>query len=758
MNRSVRWLGIGGALSVSLAFPGLLWPVIHSLPPEMDLGWHIPAVLRHAEGRSAWGTLVAFLEPGPALFSWPAMMVFPWLFQGRLHWPFSSMVLLSVLVHMANAGCVFWTGRELGLSRGSSVLAALLFLTMFIHFHAYLWPMATQHSLIVFSLLITLGLYLRTERAMDRREPRRLLLYGLTLLVAWAGSLQQATLILPPLILVDLLLSSRSGEQRGVRYDRWVPLFLVQPIYSILQLALVGDRVTSPLFAAGDWPAGARVAGLYAPVLASVVGGRWLVRARHGPRLLGVGVLVGFLFLFPLRDKRQILFAYNALGPFTSALASFLDPFEAALRMDSTMQYYFIPAQISGFAFLLTVLCVALFWFLRIREQRRLWILFVWYAVCLTYIFLHPHVASSFPAQMVSRYFIYFTPVVAWVVSSVLFAVLEPCSGGSRMRRAVQGLVLSGLLLGLCGANLVAIRVAVFRGKFFNTYGIYDDLRIAQLIREDLERSRVALPAAGVEVYVNRMVPLDYLPSLGQYLPPGGVPFENFRLVASDALRKLPVRGLHVNAPPPYPAGARIFQVTGARLEDTGGHPADLFLVRFEQGLQEWAQGRSAEAIRLLEEAASARPFLLRYLLGSCRLEDARWITRGAGLREWLEEVIRRFETGQAVAKPKLHQTAAIVRAELLDYGLCLLHLAYLKHREGYEEESQDWLNELRLLEPDQEFLAEWLDRAPTVRTDPEMREFLRRIRGPSRLDDPASGWERNEGLGPFLGRLLKSS
>ncbi len=718
MKRSVQGWGLAGGIGVSLLFLAVLWPEITSLPPEMDLWWNIPVALRLAEGRSAWGCLVYAFQPAPALFSWPVTKLFPWIFIGWLHWPFSSMILLSVLAHIANTGLIFWTGCQMGFSRRSSAVSALLFLTLFIHFHAYLWPMAAQlHVFALLNILSALGLYLRTERAMERGEPRRNLLYGLTLLAAWAGSLVWGTFLVLLFIVTDILASSRSGEERGVRYDRWLPLFLLHPFYAVVQLSLVGDRITTLAIAQSGWPPVARIAAVYSVIVACVVAGRWLIRTRFRPCLLAAAVWVGFLFLFPLRDKRQILFAYNALVPFASVVASFLNPIETALRIDSTMQYYFIPAQVSGFALALTLLCIALFWCLFVRSQPRFWILLVWYAVCLAYLFLHPHVGSGFPIRLVSRYFIYFTPVVAWIVPAVLFALM----GKGTARR----LVLGALLLGLCGANLAAIRVAVFRGKFFNTYGIYDDLRIAGLMAEDLSASAGGFSGAGVEVTVNGVVPLDYYGGLERYFPPGGIPFGNFKLVASDALRNLPVRALRVNAPPSTLVEARVYQVAGARFEDAQGCPVDPFLAWFERGLEERAQGRTVEAGRSFEKAAATRPFLLRTLLGSCRLEDARWITRGNGLREWLEEVIARYQAEQSVARLKQEQTAAVVRAELLDYGLCLLYLADLKHRQGLEQESRVWILKLRLLEPDPEFLVEWLSSDPRVLGEPGMAEFL---------------------------------
>ncbi len=754
MVRSLRAWGLAVGLGACLLFLAVLWPVIVSLPPEMDLWWNIPVALHLAEGRSGWGLLTYFLQPAPALFSWPVTKLFPWLFMKWLHWPFSSMIGISVLGHIANAGLIFWTGHQMGFSRRSSAVSALLFMTMFIHFHAYLWPMAAQlHVLALLCILSALGLYLRTERAMECGEPCRGFLYGLTLLVGFSGSLIWGTFLVLLFVVTDLVASSRSGEERIIRYDRWMPLFLLHPFYAVVQLSLVGDRITTLAIAESGWPPSARIAAVYSMIVACVVAGRWLLRIRFRPWLMVAAIGVGFLFLFPLRDRRQVLFVYNALVPFASVVASFLDPIGTALRMDSAMQYYVIPARVSGFALALTVLCLVFFWRLFVRSQPRFWILLVWYAVCLAFVFLHPHVGSAFPLQLVSRYFIYFTPVVAWIVPGVLFALLGASGGPSPGRRTARRLVLGGLLLALCGANLAAIRVAVFRGKFFNTYGIYDDLRIAGLIAEDLSASAVSLRGAGVEVAVNAVVPLEYYGGLERFFPPGGIPFGNFRIVASDALRSLPVRALHVNDPPATPPETRLYRVAGVRLEDGQGNPVDPFTAHLQRGLEELGEGREAEAGRSFEQAAAIRPFLLRYLLDSCRLEDARWITQGSGLREWLEEVIARYQAEQSVAARKQEQTVAVVRAELADYGFCLLQLANLNHRRGQEGAGRERLLQLRLLEPDPEFLVEWLRADPRVRAEPGMQQFLEQLGDPPTF--PGSSKREGRALGPFLRRLL---
>lgn len=724
--RRFGWVAV--ATVTALFFAAVLWETVARSAPEMDLWWHVPSILEQAQGRSLLGKAVTLLQPGPRLFNQPTTKVLPWLIHGGLGWSYASLVLMGILFHAANSGLIFQVGRCLGFSRRSSFLAALIYGTLFVHFHAYLWPMAIQHVVGVFCLLLIFLLYQKTEERIEAAQPAALP-YALALLAAIPSSLQRSSLFVLLLIVGNLTATGKGPRERGESYDRWIPLFLLYPLCAIWENAFVGDRVTTTLISESPLPPATKAGLLFAVLLGCVAAGRWLIRLRSAPRLLAAGLGVGFLLLFPWTDRREILFPYNALGPFATVLGSFLDPFRAALQIDSTREYHYIPAQISGLALVLAVLLWAYLGLRIARGAKRLWVLVVWYAVCMSYVLLHRHVSSSFPLQLVSRYYIYFTPLVAWILSECIVSIGDLWARGCGVRRALPGALLGAGVLLLCFANALAVPVAAFRGRLVNTYGIYDDIRVAHLIRDELGRR---LPPAGRHrvgrggpVIVNGMVPLTFNEELARDLAVERVHFENFRIVARDAWRGLPVGELRINESGPHPEGSTVFQMAGTRLEDSTGQPVDPFVRALEQGLSEYAQGNRAQALRLLEQAVETRPFLLRYLLGGCRPADLLWITGGRGLREWLEELNGHYETGQSVEPPKRRAVAAVLRGEVSDYALCLLYLSYLQAVERRGPESERWVSELRTVEPDPGFLVAWLGRRPEVNADPELRDFM---------------------------------
>lgn len=736
------WLAV--ALASVGAFLGILWEPTFSADPEMDLWWYVPTVLQHVAGQSAWETFLYMVQPGPLLFESPALKFFPWLVHGCLGWPFGFLVLISVLFHVANAGLLFVVGRQLGFQARACFLSSLIFLSMFAHFHAALWPTAVHHVTAVFSILLILSLYLKSEQ--DPTPARgRGLFYGLTMAAAAVGSIQRSTLFVPLLLLAHIGAVSGSPEERGRRYDRWMPLFLFYPVHSILGISFTGDLVTVTAVSESPLPPALKASLLMAAAVGMVWLGRWVIRWRVAGRLVAWAVVVGFLLLFPLKDKRQLLFLYNGLVPLMTTLSSFLDPFQSALRIDAVSPYHFIPAQVNPANLWVTVLFLVSFSVLFIRRQRALWILPVWYAACLSYVMFHAHVASSFPIQMVSRYLVYFSPLAAWVLASVAVALADAVGRIWPVRRRTRDLVLTAVVMSLCLANLLAIRVAFFRGRWVNTYGSYDDMRVAHLIGEDLTKlSHGRAAGASFSVAIEQMVPLSYDPQsdFARHVPLDEIAFGNLRVVLSNTLRGLPVHQVQINPDGSrLPAETRRYRVADGLVQDSVGRPIDPFVERFNGGD--------------FRGAAEVRPFLLRYLLGGCRLEDQRWVTGGAGLRPWLERVIRYYQSTQPIRRDKQERTAAVVRKELLDYALCLLGASERAHRDGRREENRSWMCQLYHLEPDPEVLLFWLSQHPRVKEEAALREHLERVRQADFFQNPIP-WKMDDyGFGRFLIRLV---
>lgn len=180
----------------------------------------------------------------------------------------------------------------------------------------------------------------------------------------------------------------------------------------------------------------------------------------------------------------------------------------------------------------------------------------------------------------------------------------------------------------------------------------------------------------------------------------------------------------------------------------------DPFTPLFQQGISALQAGREEEALGLLRRAAQTRPFLLRYLLGPCRLSDLRWITGPRDLRGWIREIgSKRLRVAGALTA-RDRETLEGLQQEIADYALCLFSLAHLKHRAGRSEESCAWLSQIRTLERNPQRAAWWLGSLPAVRRNPGMEESLAQLADPQCFRDPVPWRLEDYGFGRFLVRL----
>ena len=170
----------------------------------------------------------------------------------------------------------------------------------------------------------------------------------------------------------------------------------------------------------------------------------------------------------------------------------------------------------------------------------------------------------------------------------------------------------------------------------------------------------------------------------------------------------------------------------------------DPFTPLLQQGIAALREGRETEALDLLRRAARTRPFLLRYLLGSCRLSDLRWITDPRDLRGWIREIGAGRDRG----------TLEGIQQEVSDYALCLFSLAHLERLAGHPEVSCAWVSQIRLLERNPQRAAWWIGRLPVVRRDRAMQESLARLEDPQCFRDPVPWRLEDYGFGRFLLRL----
>ena len=119
---------------------------------------------------------------------------------------------------------VVFLAKNLGLNSRVSFLSSLMYLMLFAHFHAYMWPMAFQHLIVVF-ILSGLILYLKTNNLFFPTE------------ISWlffSDFIGSVIIVFLPAKYINIarddndayfgLFKDRKDMLR--KYDIWLPLFL----------------------------------------------------------------------------------------------------------------------------------------------------------------------------------------------------------------------------------------------------------------------------------------------------------------------------------------------------------------------------------------------------------------------------------------------------------------------------------------------------------------------------------------------------
>lgn len=772
-----RFRGLYAAAAVLLAAvffilmrAPMLWATM-----ELDLWWMLPAVSSLVEGKSGLSIASFILAPSPRALEPPVVKAFMLLATPVVGLRLQHLVLLSLVVHCASAVLLYRVVRRFGVGARGGFFTACFYFTVSANFHAFLWPVAFQHLFAVFTILLVLHLYLRTEEQVQDSGGRLpWATYGAALLAALLASLQRSALIVLGLILTDILVRPREPSERIALYRRWFPLFLIGLFYPAWILTLCDDGILTGIILHSDLPAqikdfllpagftqrsfasGLKYPLLLAAGLAGLLGiGVFLERAscwkrRVNPLLLVAGLVLAGVALFGFQDKRQLFFPYNALVPFVTTLISFLHPVQMALAMDATEKNYTIPAQISFFGFWVSLFLLWTFWVGFVVRKKRLLLFFVWYLLCLSFLLRYQY--TFFPVISPSRYFVYLSPFVGATLCSVTVTVYLKLAHRLRLKAFTREILLVGAFVLLCLPNLAAARLASWRGKLVNTYYVYDDLRVSHLIKESLQETLRSSRPASLRVAVEGVEPLP-LKALGEASYPYADParYDHFRIAVREAMGGRLIGQLQINETG-HPAPSHRYVIQGPTLLGPEGQRVDAFGRIMGEGLVQMAAGQNQRAIELFKQAAHAKPFLLNYCLSpGLRLEDVRWLTNGEEFHEWLRKLHVRWFT----KTEKFEQIRLAMEADLSEYILCLFYLSYLEAEEGREENSRYWISQIYHLDRDPERLISWISESPIVKTNERMGSFAGRFRDGTTFDQPLPWRKDDYGFERFLARLF---
>ena len=752
---SRRSLLYGAALlGLLAAFAVLCWEAARSAALESDMSWMVPSVFHGTEGKP-WSEVIRFLLFGISVKLQVLMKLYLFVGMVLLKGYVRDLVLFAAVVHLASAVLVYGIGCLLDLGRRASALSAMVYLSLFTHFHAYLWPTASAYHLFsAFFILLIFFLYLETERRIARGRSWRGLFWT-AVLISGFSSVNRSPLIGPLLIFAHLVLE-KPPELRPTAFRRWLPLFLFCLLAPAVWLALVPEWHSNTVVRLAlrglehlPLPAVAKVLALWGIgalfllavdriLRASTRGGRWRTALRWAP--LGMSA-AGVLLLVSL-DRRQILLPYNALTPFAMTLISFLQPLRAAMASDSSYPFYLIRPEMEVSDLLLAIALIGLFVASGAGRRRPWRLLAVWTAATLFHFLFQ---FSSQPVMAPSRHFIYLSPVFCFSLCSVLGWLISVFPGPRR--RQGWEILLVGAVAALCFENLLAIHLVSWRGRLVNNFYTYDDIRTARLIQEHLRgKGEGALNSGGPAV--SGVVSMPFGRGSWYFMEADPEEHWTFRLVWREIFQDPFVRELNSGR-------GSLYRVFGERVTDAEGRRVDPFHRFFDRALLALSSGNRGESGRLFEQAVLERPFLLRFLLPrECRLEDLRWLTGGLDVRSWLVRA-RDVWAPRGLENPKHRQVWKVLDGDLLDYEACLLFLSYLEHQQGREESSRSWLAQLHYLESGPEALVLNGSRHPAIRRDPAVLEFVESLRHKTSVGDPLPWWKDDYGFGRFLARFL---
>jgi hypothetical protein len=736
MNRKAVYVTI--YIFISALFLKLLYAQAAGSFFELDLAWFVPGVLREARGLGILEGFGYLLRLFPQYFASPTLKVYT-IFSAWLFAPLAkNFIFVSIVFHFGCSGLLYLLSKNLGFNARISFFSSIMYLTLFAHFHAYMWPMAFHHLVAVFFILLGLNLYLRTDRLISSRK-RWGLSYACSLAVSGLAALCSfSVLILPAIVMSHILFCSRGHDDRIRKYNIWFPLFIIYPLRHFMTFLAGEVRIVSvfnkfmPFIGNADF-ATIPLKALFMLVLvliALLIFRQFLIaykkdyirRIFKWAAIMGIAAVIFILII--LGGVKRLFIPYNMAVPFEGILMSFLDPIKDALSMDSAHAYYFIPLQISVFGFLLSFFIVTAFIKNYISKQRNIILLFVFYAGDMVYLYLRNPVAS--------RYMIYLSPVFCVIFCAVFDSLAVFLSRYLKSRAPLKEAIAILVFLGLCIPNLLAIKLALVRGRAVNNFCTYDYASTADAIKSDIEKKGTANELPEKIIFVDNVVPMVFTP-VGNFS--SSDPYnDNTKLVFKQVFGD-PALDVQINTPFQKNTRGLAYSLSadGYCVDNASGEDVKKFSIFFKKGIRQLGLGRYEAAEPYFRKAMEANWFF-NYALSGMELRDVKWLTGGADVRSWVNKIggsyTIKWYNEDEIKRNKY--VLSIIEKDIDGYIQCLFYIAFIKHISGNPEEAGFLFSKIGFLENDYGRLFALLSNAPPVRSDQRIMSFLRGFDGSS--------------------------
>lgn len=729
------------AALIIILFSALLYYPMKTAFHETDLWWMIPTISHIIKVNSFFGSLKElFFNPHLTHSGEPLLNLFFFFILSCLGFQTKYFIFASMLTHFSSCVLLYFLIRKIGLNSYIAFFSALLYATMFIHFHGYFWPMPYQHLLIIFFTFLVLNLYLKTNEYIDRNS-RWSIYFWLTLFVNFLASFCPfAILILPAAIFVHILFCAKDTHDRVRKYEIWLPLFITYLGNPLIRLCYAGSpvignylhlemqQVSNAIFFPVIFSFGIGILFLFGLVL--ILGDRYNYR-RIFRYFIGMAISL-YLVLYiafsvkkgvlsPLHVRRiflvDFLSPYNFIRPFVGIFVSFFAPFKIALAMNSAMAYYYIPLQGSIIGILLSLFMIFIFIKRFLFRYKSLIVFVVVYILALRNMWMMNPIPS--------RYFIYITPAFAVVFTSCFVYSYNILMDKARVKENVKKIILPLIFLFFCITNIFAIKIALFRGRLANTFFIFDYLEIAESVNFDIKAHNFIKGPRPEEIYINEPTLMPFK-ECWYFSPVDPLDFHTLRYTFAQVFDDNAMLNININKKLNSPGrDAFVYTINYARITDFLGNDIGQFAKDFGYAMKELELGNNEAALMAFQGAIKRRPFLLNYLLAGYRLEDLPWITGNVDLRTWMHNLASYYNSWKYAPVEKTIHVSRIIDNEIDRYLECLFYGAYLEEAFGRHQKSNAFLAQIKFLDDDYRKVSSWIAKRPLVSSNKEMSNFL---------------------------------
>lgn len=747
--KKIKILYICAAILIIGIFLAILYQPIQGVLHEQDLWWMVPLMTSITHAHPFLENMrIFFFDPYLTLQGDTWMNTYLYVILSTVGFQAKYFIFVSLVFHFLCAFLLYSILRKLTLDFRIAFFSALLYLTAFIHFCDYIWPMASHHLFVVFFSLSVIYLYFATNERIDNNRKWRHIFWA-TICVNFLASFCQITIMLLPAgILAHILIASKDEEDRLKKYDIWMPLFITYLGYPLLRFVYVGYVHLQTFFLNGLYLSNNLV--LFILFFLSGIGALFILRGilkltcTYRPdRILQkffILAIISYTAIFLAACCRynlvigphkvalyKLLSPYNFIYPICVIFSSFMAPIKTALSIDPAVAYHMISFGTNIIGNLAASLFVIIFIVKYFPKYKALIVFAVFYIVALRYMRIDT-------VRVPSRHFIYIMPLFSIIFCSSFIYLYDLIANKIKFNKNAREIVLVLIFIGLFIPNILAIKLEIFRGRMVNTFLVYDYIRTTNIVKDDIRSRGTGKSIKASDIFIDGIRPMPF--NVDEYWYPAAddpLRFSAFHYLFAQIFNDKSMLDVNVNESAGT-AGGLIYKIKDPGIYDSKGSNIDKFSSSFNEAINELKSGNNEKASALFKKAIKTRPFLLNYILARHELKDLRQITGGSDLKTWIDNITDYYTNDKAVCNnerfhvAKIKYVLSVIKNESDTYIECLFYEAYLEYLSGNLKESNALLSQIGILQSDYNKLISLLDKESPVRLDRKMHDFLQNI------------------------------